>query len=116
MSHDEILTWWEETDGEGEDEEEYPHHPAEVYETQWGLGVVLCLPITDSEDYQTEDSEVNPDYVRAVEHTLALFYEAYPEWKGKTRIALDFDDGSDGNQVVNNQASWENAQVIIICS
>ena len=115
MDTEEIYEWWEETDGEGDDEE-YPHHPAEVYETQWGIGVVLRLPYSEDGDYQTEDSEINPDYLKAVEHTLGLFYEAYPELKGKTRVAIDFDSGSDGEVRVKDEKAWTGETEIILCN
>ena len=73
MDTSELRDWWEETDGEGEDEE-YPHHPADVYETEWGLGVVLCLPEDDDEAYQDGES-ASPDYVLAVQNTLAVLFE-----------------------------------------
>ena len=43
MDRNEILDWWENFDGIG-DEEEYAHHPSDVIQTQWGTGIILCLP------------------------------------------------------------------------
>ena len=110
MDTSELRDWWEETDGEGEDEE-YPHHPADVYETEWGLGVVLCLPEDDDEAYQDGES-ASPDYVLAVQNTLAVLFEEQPDLKGKVRVALDFDSGSDGEELVQTAAFWESDQLV----
>ena len=111
MDTDAVQEWWESHDGEGEDDE-YAHHPSEVFETDKGLGIVLCLIEDDDEGYQTEDGEVSPDYLIAVQASLAEFLEAHPDLNGKVRIALDFDDGSDGEALVQSDSFWSGDQLI----
>jgi len=110
MDAAELQRWWEDNDGEGEDEE-YAHHPADVHETDHGYGVVLCLPEDDDEAYQDGDS-ANPDYVAAVRGSLAALFEEHPELKGRVRVALDFDDGTDGESLVQTAEFWQGDDLV----
>ena len=84
MTPDEIRDWWVDNEGAGEDDE-YAHHPSDVYETEQGFGVVLCILDEEDEDEQA-------DYILAVRNSLSAFFEEHPELKGRLRVALDFDD------------------------
>ena len=104
MTADEIREWWLNNDGEGEDDE-YAHHPSDVFETEQGFGVVLCI----SED---EDEDEQADYIIAVRNSLSALFEEHPELQGKLRIALDYDDGSDGEELVQTTAFWEGDELV----
>ena len=104
MTPDEIRDWWVDNEGAGEDEE-YAHHPSDVYETEQGFGVVLCILDEEDEDEQA-------DYILAVRNSLSAFFEEHPELKGRLRVALDFDDGSDGEELVQSAAFWEGDELV----
>ena len=110
MNVDTMRTWWESHDGEGEDDE-YAHHPSDVFETAWGLGVVLYLPEDDDDSYQDGDS-VSPDYMIAVRHSLTVLFEQHPDLMGTVRVALDFDSGTDGEALVQTAAFWDSDALI----
>ena len=107
------MSWWEANDGEGEDNE-YAHHPSEIVDTEWGIGIVLCLPYSEDGDYQDENEEVNPDYLVAIEQSLEAFLSEYPELDGQLRIVLDHDDGSEGELMVQQASTWDGDEIIIV--
>lgn len=104
MNADDVREWWTENDGQGEDDE-YAHHPSDVFETEWGFGVVLCIMDEEDEDEQA-------DYVLAVRSSLSAFFEQHPELNGKLRVALDFDDGSDGESLVQTEGFWQGDELV----
>jgi len=104
MTLDELREWWQDNDGEGENDE-YAHHPSDVFETEQGVGVVLCI-------MDEEDEEEQADYIVAVRHSLAALFEEHPEYEGRLRVAIDFDDGSDGESLVHTAAFWEGDELI----
>jgi hypothetical protein len=104
MTPDQIRDWWIDNDGVGEDDE-YSHHPSDVYATEQGFGVVLCIP-------EEEDEDEKEDYILAVRHSLTAFFGEYPELRGELRVAIDLDDGSDGKDLVHTAGFWEGEELV----
>jgi hypothetical protein len=113
MDSDELFEWWEENDGEAEDEV-FAHHPIETFKVEEGLIIVLCLPYTSDESYQDEESNVNPIYLLAVHDTLNLLLQDHPEMKNKIRVILDFDDGSDGEIMAQDENIWDDDDSVLL--